>query len=215
MNPREHDSEHAPQRNTPPLPLRLSQAGEARREQIRAALHQSLSRRARVRRATHASLAALALLGLTWLATRTTTSPAPQPATPFPIARSAPSSPPSFSHATPAVPDGAVTTRPPLAPPRVAIVSNDPSITTRLHLPSRPVRAQSLDDAQLLAELRPVRGEVGLIRLAGRVEIINASGTLKPARRTPDPDHVHLPASPSLVALRPVDPPRTPATTAS
>jgi hypothetical protein len=165
-----------------PSPFPLSDAGERKREEVRATLHRAISRRVFARRAAHTTLAALALLGVTWLAMRTAiTSNSAVPAH-VPIARStSPDNPLAASPTSP--PDASRLPRPSESRlPTVAIVRDDPRIIARLSITPRPSRIEPLDDAQLLAELRPVRGDVGLVRVAGRVDIVDATGTTPPTR---------------------------------
>ncbi len=182
-----------------PTPFPLSDAGERKREEVRATLHRAISRRVFARRAAHTTLAALALLGVTWLAMRTTIVSNSAMPTHDPIARS--TSPDNPLAASPTSPTDAP--RPPRPSdnrlPIVAIVRDDPRIIARLSITPPTSRIEPLDDAQLLAELRPVRGDVGLVRVAGRVEIVDATGTTPPTRRK----QVGTPTRPGFAATFP------------
>lgn len=183
MNAQDHNSPQQRPHTDAPAPFRLSDTCERKREEVRETLHHAISRRVFARRAAHASLAALTLLGLTWLAARTSFVPTPTAPASVPIARSTPLQP------TPSSSPTFVQRHETRATTTIAIVRDDPGIIARLSVKTPTSRIEPLDDNQLLAELRPIRGDVGLVRVAGRIEIVDAASTLRPSRRPTYNEH--------------------------
>jgi hypothetical protein len=120
----------------------LSEAGLRRREAMRAMLAGAVVRRRRRRHALRASACVLLLGGGLWLAWPEARRPQQQP-----VARS------------PVVPS-------------IRVIHDDPSVLVRLSCGSSVSTVRFLDDAGLLAELRKEGRPAGLVRHAGRVDLL-------------------------------------------
>lgn len=121
----------------------LSEAGVLRREAMRAMLVGTVVRRRRRRRALRVAVAAVLLAGAgLWLALPEAERPREQPLALGPEV------------------------------PLIQVIGNDASVLTRLSCGGPATSIEFLDDLHLVAALRQSGREAGLVRRAGRAEVL-------------------------------------------
>lgn len=130
-----------------PEAMRLSAAGEARRQAMRQMLVTAVTARRRRRRTVRTAVAALLLASVGgWLWSGRQAAPAP-----LPVA-GAPEVPP--------------------APTLVAVIAADPTVMARLTTAAPASQVQFVDDGELVQLLQRDGVAAGLVRRGGRVEVV-------------------------------------------